>query len=78
MNSSFLNLNVKDLLKTALTIALTTLAGSILNIISTMPPTLPTWPEFVVILKAAGLAGLGYLIKQYLTNSNSEPLTKEK
>jgi VIT1/CCC1 family predicted Fe2+/Mn2+ transporter len=75
MKSSFLNLNTQDLVK-GFVVAF--LSAALTGLITTLDSgTLPTLAE----LKQAGIvgltAGLSYLLKNLLTNSQDELMKKE-
>jgi VIT1/CCC1 family predicted Fe2+/Mn2+ transporter len=75
MKSSFLNLNTQDLVK-GFVVAF--LSAALTGVITTLDSnTLPTLAE----LKQAGIvgltAGLSYLLKNLLTNSQDELMKKE-
>lgn len=74
MNSSFLNLNLNDLLKGVLVAVLTVLVGSLLPLLES--GSLPTLAEFGGIAKAAGIAGVAYLLKNLLTGVTGTFLKK--
>lgn len=72
--SSFLNLNLKDLVKGFILAVLTSVVAIISTTIEAGSLTF-NWP---LIGKTALLAGLGYLVKNALSNSKGEFMTKEK
>lgn len=73
--SEFFDLNLKDLGK-GLLIAV---AGSILSGLYHILEVggIPTWPQIKVILLTGLGAGIGYLLKNWLTNSDNKLLTGE-
>lgn len=74
MNSSFLNLNLNDLLKGVIVAVLTVIVGSLVPLLDS--GSLPTWSEFLSIAKAAGVAGVAYLLKNLLTGVTGSFLKK--
>jgi len=73
--SSFLSLKWKDALKGLITAVLTTIATSVYEIINN--GALPTKAQWhVVIISGAG-AGIAYVLKNLLTNSNDQFLKTE-
>jgi hypothetical protein len=75
MNSGLLTLNLKDLLKgVGITIATTVLAGIVPVLQSGALPNLITLKGMVI---AGVSAGIAYLGKNLLTNSQGQFLTKE-
>lgn len=75
MNSTFLNLNLNDLLKGIVVAVLTVVVGSLTPLLSA--GSLPTWAEFVGVLKAAGIAGVAYLLKNLLSGVSGSFLSKK-
>lgn len=73
--SNFLNLNWKDLGKGLLLTVLTTLFSGLGVYFS--QNSLPTWPEFEVILISSGGASISYLLKNLMTNSQGQFLKSE-
>lgn len=83
--SNFGSINWMDVLKGAILSALTVVATWLVNLlqswVTTMSggtfPTLPTPHDLTSIGTLALLAFVGYLAKQFLTNSQNVPLKKE-
>ena len=76
MNSTFLTLNWKDVLKGFLVAVITALLTASYNAINAGGVNL-TWDFWKPTLLAALGGGIAYLIKNVLTNSNGEILKKE-
>lgn len=76
MKSTFLTLNWKDAVKGLVVAVLTATFTAVINILQT--GVLPTHEEMGKIGIIALTAGLSYILKNWLTNSNDELLTKEK
>ena len=75
MNSSFLKLNVKDLLKGFIVAVFAALLTGVYNAIQTGISF--TWAFWQPIVLTAVGAGLAYLIKNLFSNSDGMPLSKE-
>jgi len=75
MNSKFLSLNLLDLGKAALVVALTAVAVRLIPVFDAN--TLPGLTEVANDLKVGLAAGLAYLLKQFISNSSSVPLKGE-
>jgi len=75
MNSSYLSINLKDLIKGAAVAAGTVM----LSLLSTMIESgnLITEEQLMIGLKTGVLAAIGYLIKNIFTNSKDEMFTSE-
>jgi hypothetical protein len=67
-NSKFLTLGMNDFIKGILMAIGTAILTAIYPIIQS--GVLPTWPELKVILLSGLAAGITYLLKNLLTNSN--------
>lgn len=75
MKSSFLNLNVKDLLKGFIVAIVTALLTGVYQVIQS--GGMFNWETVKPVVLASIGAGLSYIIKNYLTNSNDEILKKD-
>lgn len=75
MKSKLYIINWKDLAKGFVTSFFTAVLTALVVFINT--GTFPTNLEFIGIFKIAFLSGAAYLIKNFLTNSEDEFLTKE-
>jgi hypothetical protein len=75
--SNFLSLNAKDFLKGFITAVLTVIITGVSTALSAVPPQFPD----LATLEHLGLIGLGaglaYIVKNWLTNSKDQFLTKE-
>lgn len=76
-NSPLFKVHVPDFVKAAFFAGLTIIVSSVYQGLHATPPSLPTWPEFLVTLKFAGSTAGIYLLNAFLTNSNGQPLSKE-
>lgn len=74
--SKFLNLNANDLLKGVVVTIIAILTRGIYQI--TDSGSVPTTDQLSAIGWAALTAGVSYLLKNFLTNSNGDFLTREK
>jgi hypothetical protein len=76
MKSSFLKINLVDLLKSALTAGLTAVATVLYSVVQTgvFPATLTEWKKIGLV---GALAAAGYLLKNLLSNGNGEFLSKD-
>lgn len=75
MNSDFLKFNWKDFMKSFVVMIITAILTAILPILQV--GTFPTMLELKGIVGTSLLAGISYLIKNFLTNSRGNILTKE-
>jgi branched-subunit amino acid transport protein len=75
MKSTFLNLNLRDLIKGFAVAIVTALLTGIYQVIQS--GGVIDWTTIKPVVLAAIGAGLSYIIKNYLTNSKDEILTKE-
>lgn len=77
MNSNFLNLNWKDVVKGfVVAVVMAILTGIYTGIQANQFPV--TWEQWKVILITSLGAGIAYLLKNVLSNSNGEILKKDK
>lgn len=76
-NSGLFKLNWLDVAKAALMAGLAIIVSSLYTSLTATPIHFPTWPEFVVTLKLAGATAGVYILKQLITNSDGQPLSKE-
>ena len=77
MNSSFLSLNWMDLLKGLLVAVIGAILTAVYQALQAGTMTF-TWAFFQPILLTGLAAGIAYLIKNFLTNSQGFPLKTEK
>lgn len=75
MKSKFLTINWKDLSRSVLMIASTTILGMLSAAVTNQQ--FPTGAEFLNMLKVGALSGAVYLIKNLLTNSKDKFLRNE-
>lgn len=75
-NSSFFKWNLKDFIKGLLVAIITTVIGGLYTSLNSGSIPL-TWAEWWPILQPGILAGLAYLTKNLLTNSDDKFLKKE-
>ena len=75
MNSEYLKINWKDFTKSFAVMLITAILTAVLPILQ--GGTFPTLLELKGIVGASLLAGISYLIKNFLTNSRGHLLTKE-
>jgi zinc transporter ZupT len=75
MKSNLFNLNINDLLKGLITAVLTAIVTALYAIIQT--GVLPTFEQIKTILMTALLAGIAYLLKNFITNSDEKILKPE-
>ena len=73
--SDFLKINGRDLIKGAIVAALAVLTGGLVTILES--GSLPTVAQLKGIVMVALTAGVSYLLKNFLTNSQDEVLKKE-
>jgi len=73
--SSFLKLNFQDLLKGVIVTVLTSVLTSVYTIIQS--GVMPTLAELKTIALTGLMAGIAYLCKNILTNSNGQVLKSE-
>ncbi len=73
--SSFLKINFFDVLKGVLVAAFTVIVGGVYT--SLQAGALPTVANLEQLGMAGLTAGLGYLVKQFFTNSSGTPLATE-
>jgi len=73
--SDFLKINVRDLVKGSVVAVLAVLTSSLVTILES--GALPTVEQLKKIGLIALTAGVSYLIKNFLTNSQDEVLKKE-
>jgi len=73
--SEFLKLNLKDITKGFILVFLTSLISLLMTYLDAS--NLPTWAEFLISLKVSSIAGLAYILKNLLTNSQDAFLKKE-
>ena len=73
----FLQLSGQDFIKGFIMAVLTVVVSGLYTSLSATPPHLPTWAELQTIGLMGLAAGLAYLTKNWLTNSNDEFLKKE-
>lgn len=76
MKSNFLNLNIKDVAKSILMVVLTALVGGIYQLLEA--GAVLDWVTIKPVLTASVLAGVSYLLKNFLTNSEDKILTPDK
>jgi hypothetical protein len=76
MKSAFLRLNVNDMIRTAIVVSLAALFSALLQFFQA--GTLPDLAALQSILITSGGAGMAYLTKNLLTNSQDRILTPEK
>jgi hypothetical protein len=76
-NSNIFKLNWLDIAKAALMAGLAIIVSSLYTSLTATPVHFPTWAEFIVTLKLAGGTAFVYILKQLLTNSDGQPLSKE-
>lgn len=69
-NSAFGSLNWKDVVKGFIVAAISSVLTGLFNIIN--DGTMPTGSEWKVIAIAGLSAGVGYIIKNWLSNSSSQ------
>lgn len=74
LNSSLWRINLADIVKSAVVLFTTTLVQWAYAF--TTSQELPTWDAFLVQLKVAGIASLGYLVKQLITGASGLILKK--
>lgn len=75
MNSKFLNLNLNDFTKGLIVVVLTAIVVGLEQILQT--GNLPTVIQLKVIGLATLSAGIAYLVKNFLSNSEGKFLGKE-
>jgi putative flippase GtrA len=75
MKSTFLNLNLKDLVKGFIVAIVTALLTGIYQVIQS--GGVFDWITIKPVVIASVGAGISYIIKNYLTNSNDEILKKD-
>jgi len=75
--SNFLNLNWKDVIKGLIVTFLTAFLTGALTAFQSGTVEF-TWPFWEPTVYASITAGIAYLLKNWLTNSNDQVLTKEK
>lgn len=69
MKSNFLNINVKDIIKSFVMVVLTTLATALLKILQTNDiSSLLDWNNLKSILLISLTSGIVYLLKNFLTD----------
>lgn len=73
--STFLSVNVNDFLKGLLMIVITSIVTGFYELLTA--GTVLTWDTIKPILLAGVTAGIGYIIKNFLTNSQGQVLTSE-
>ena len=73
-NSPFLNVDLNDFAKGLIVAVL----SSVLSIIYTTIHSGTLHVDWQLVFSTALTSGLGYIIKNLFTNSNGEPLTKDK
>jgi hypothetical protein len=74
--SKFLTLNLRDALKGLFLVVITAIITGVYELVAT--GAVFAWTSLKPILLTAAAAALSYIIKNFLTNSNGEILTKEK
>jgi len=74
MKSPFLNIDLNDFSKGLLVAVLTSVISIIYTTISSGTLNI----DWHFVLSTALTSGLGYIVKNLFTNSNGEPLTKER
>ena len=74
--SDLFKLNLKDFAKSLFMVVLTVLIGGLYKLVEL--GTVFDWVSLKPVLIASVLAGVSYLMKQFLTNSQSKILTPEK
>ena len=74
--SDLFKLNLKDFAKSLLLVVLTALIGGLYQLIQ-VGSTLD-WTTIQPVVVASALAGISYLMKNFLTNSEDKILTPEK
>jgi hypothetical protein len=75
MKNKLFTINFKDLAKGFITSVFTGILTAL--VVITESGSFPTYNEFIGILKISLIAGIGYLIKNILTNSDDKFLKKE-
>lgn len=75
MRSKFLRLNVRDTLKALFLVVITAIITGVYELIAT--GGVFDWTTIKPILLTSVAAALSYIIKNFLTNSKGEILTKE-
>lgn len=68
--------NWKDALKATIMLFLTTFVAAVYQSIEA--GAFPTWVQIKASLIMGGLSAIGYLLKNFLTNSNDQFATKEQ
>lgn len=76
MQSKFLSLGKNDLIKGLIVTVLTALVSGLIVILNSSEPSFD-WLHLKPIVIASIAAGLSYLTKNLLTNSDGQPLTME-
>ncbi|MGE0076276.1 MAG: hypothetical protein AB7S48_00290 [Bacteroidales bacterium] len=76
MKSKFLTINVKDIVKALILTFITALLTGIYQLMQA--GTLLTWESLRPVVISSIAAVIGYLLKNVLTNSNDEFMTKEQ
>lgn len=72
-NSKLFTINTKDLFKGIFLAVITSVLTALLQMLTALPPSI----DFKAIGVVAITTIIGYLIKQFSSNSNGMPLTKE-
>lgn len=75
--ANFLSLNWKDLVKGLITAVITAILTGLVQALES-GTALPTLPQIKLIVISGITAGLAYLAKNLLTNSNDQFATKEQ
>lgn len=77
MKTEMLKLSMKDVAKSVILVVITALLTTIGKMIEAMDfPS--TWEDWKVVLIASVGAGVSYLLKNFLTNSDDQFLKKEE
>lgn len=77
IEAAFLSLGLKDLAKGFITAIITAVVTGIYTSLSATPPSFPNLAELEHLGMAGLLAGIAYVMKNFLTNSAGEFLKKE-
>lgn len=78
MKSTFLTVNLKDILRGFLTAVIAVVVLGLSTALSATPPHFPTMPEIQVLLLTGLGAGFAHVLNNWLRNSKGELLTKEE
>lgn len=75
--SGLFRLNFKDIGKSLLIAALTSICTGLLALLQSSPPTIPSFEQIGTLLSIGAAAGISYLVKNVFTNSDNKLLTPE-